>query len=116
MSPSDSLIPLSVRGFLRACITSCQQLEVLLLLHRSRIGWASSLVAHTIGIPDLEAEAHLHALADCGLLRLTLGDDPLFHYNPSRPQWAAAIDTLVDLMPRAGAEILELVRSSSVRA
>lgn len=103
-------IPEEVRRFVLQCIDSVEQLEVLLLLHRSpAVVWSPEAVATTLySNPDSIARrlAGLHAR---GLLSVTEASS--YRYLPKTPELAATVTLLADTYRQRRVAVITVIAS-----
>jgi hypothetical protein len=94
---STKALPDDVIRFLNRHIDSVEQLEVLLLLHRSvESDWTAEMVAAALYTHPASAGRRLAALCDDGLIVLSPSHPGAFRYLPDRSGTGEMIATLAD--------------------
>ena len=101
-------VPDDVAQFVRAALSSVQQLEVLLLLHASEQAWRPDDVASRLKTHAGAAAGCLQALA---LVGLAAEDADGYRYAPGRR--AALVDRLAELYPAYRTRITGLIYSEA---
>lgn len=107
-------IPPDVREFVRRDINSVFQLEVLLLLHRTRDRlWTVMEVSQELGIDPEIAERQLVSLIHLGLIQATNTIPVSYSYDPDDEKGETIIDKLALSFVNQRVAIFSLILSDS---
>jgi len=118
-------LPSHVADFVCERIHSIEQLEVVLLLHRTvDESWTVERIAQALRIAESNAASALGHLTSRGLLERDEQLGPGFRYAPARQELAQSVGELVELYPTARVEIvmwisrcaMDRIRTAHVRA
>lgn len=95
---SQSQIPPDVQQFIATHINAAEQLDILLLLHKSPDrSWSAADVSQAVFTVPTSATARLEELVARGFLTSTGGADPQYRYAPT----SAALDVEVKALAEA---------------
>lgn len=110
--------PEAVRAFVREYINSVEQLEVLLLLHRtSPREWTAVAVARELRIDPISAARRLAEFQERGLVRARASHDALeFWYEGTSPDKDRAISQLALAYKERRNSVLNLIFSTPTDA
>jgi hypothetical protein len=114
MVGQDELSP-ELRAFLYSCIDAIEQLEMLLLLHRSGRPWTTHLVAAELGLADIATRAGLETLTARGLLSAKAGDEVTYRFDPRTPELARYASLLAETYATSRGAVLRFVASRAPR-
>lgn len=116
MSPSP--LPEAVRSFVRDYITSVEQLEILLLLHRTAPReWTAVAVSRELRLDTMSATRRLADFHERGLLRCRTSRDALeFWYEGTSPERDRIISQLAEAYQDRRTSVLRLVFSTPTDA
>lgn len=112
---TDRGIPDAVRHFIADSIDSAEELDLLLLLHRTpdRTWDAESASQVVYSVPQSTRD-RLVELARKGLAREAPGTPVSFQYGPQTPELEAAVDELASIYRVRRAEVVSLVLAKGV--
>lgn len=115
---SGAGLPDSVRAFVRQYIDSVEQLEVLLLLHRtSPREWTAVAVGRELRIDPISAARRLADFQERGLVRARPTEDALrFWYEGTAPDTDRAIAELATAYKERRTSVLNLIFSTPTDA
>jgi hypothetical protein len=90
------LLPEEIRAFLEHCVTSVEELALLLMLMASAGRWWDAAAAgQTLGLPERRARRMLDSLTTRNLLDIRISDDVHYQFRPGSADLqhgAAALD------------------------
>lgn len=111
MAPEQD-IPANVRTLVVQLIDSVVQLEALLLLHADpQRAWAPEDMAKELRIEAAGAQDQLTILASRGLVGIVDPDTGTYHYGPSSPELAEAVNGLAKAYADRRVTIIGLIYS-----
>jgi hypothetical protein len=88
-------LPEDVRRFIAGCIDTAEELDLLLLLHRTpERAWDAESAAQAVYSVPASTGDRLATLAGKGLLAAEPGPPPSFRYTPRTPELAAQVSAL----------------------
>jgi hypothetical protein len=97
---TDSDLSEDVKKFITEHINSLEQLEVLLLLHRHpEKAWTAHDVSQELRLSPTSVAMRLANLEKRGLLAVSESSDPLYRYQPQKPDFEPAVDNLAQAYP-----------------
>jgi hypothetical protein len=115
MSQSHSDLPADIRAFLYSCIDAVEQIDILMLLHRSGQAWTAAATAAQLGLADAVARHHLETLVARGLLQITVASDVSYAYAPRTTDLRGYADRLSELHASSRTAIIRFVASNPRR-
>lgn len=112
---TDRGIPEEVRRFIADSIDSAEELDLLLLLHRTpdRTWDAASASQVVYSVPQSTSD-RLITLAGKGLVRAEPGTPTAYRYAPASPELREAVDSLAAVYRARRAEVVSLVFANGV--
>lgn len=112
---TDRGIPDEVRRFIAASIDSAEELDLLLLLHRTpERTWDAASASQVVYSVPQSTRDWLVALVRKGLLREEPGSPPTYRFAPASPGLAEAVDELAAIYRVRRAEVVSLVFANGV--
>ena len=106
-----------VRRLLGQHIESYEQLEIVLLLHRTRdVQWTAEAVGRSLNIRDAEAAGALATMQRRQIISVAPEPDGSvrYAYAPSSPADAAAVDQLAEAYATQRIEIMKLMNANAM--
>jgi hypothetical protein len=104
--------PADLKQFLLDHVTSVEQLEVLLLLHKTPDkGWNALSVSQQLYTHRDAAARRLADLRALGLLTATEEADPLYRYQPTTPAHADLVNRLAQVYMERRVTVISLIYS-----
>ena len=99
-----------VQRFVADNIQSAEQLDILLLLHRSpeRV-WTAREVSEAVFTVPTSATMRLEELVEAGLLTTKGGADPAYEFSPSSPTLRGQVDALAEAYRDDRVGVIQLV-------
>jgi hypothetical protein len=104
-------LPQAVQSFIAGHIDSAVQLELLLLIHRTRATWDASTVSAELKIDAGWAGSQLALLCDQGLLRCNPGPPAVYEYHPRTTELDAAVAALAAAYADRRVSVISLIYS-----
>jgi hypothetical protein len=97
-------------------LTSVEQLEVFILLHRSPARhWSAVEIAQELGIADAEAEAALERLGSDNFLDIKISNDVVYRYNPVDPALREVATRVTEFYVHHRISVMNLITAASLR-
>jgi len=113
---ASAAISPELRAFIYSCFDAVEQVELLVLLHRSDEPCTAHAAAQASGLGDAAARHHLETLAACGLLQVLVGDETTYRFAPKRTELQTYADALVVAYGRSRTAIVRLVVTNPLRS
>lgn len=106
----DGAISPEIRRFIAEHIDAAEQLEILLLLHRSpERAWTALEVSQSIYTVPASATMRLEGLVAHGFLTSTGGADPQYRYSPGSAELRAQVDALAEAYRADRVSLIKLI-------
>ena len=112
---TESGLSENVKKFIIDHINSVEQLEVLLLLHsHKQKEWSAREASQELRINQDSAKVRLADLHSRGLLAVRESSDPLYRYQPQKPNFAQTVDDLAKAYPEYRVTVINLIFSKPI--
>lgn len=109
---SESSIPPEAVAFLRSCVDSLIELEVMLLLHRTKErDLSAASIAAELRIDRDTLESHLDRLSIKNVVDVKIAEDVLYRLRPLARERATALDILDAIYPDRRLAIAETIEA-----
>ncbi|MBE7553436.1 MAG: MarR family transcriptional regulator [Anaerolineales bacterium] len=109
---TDQGLSEEVKKFIAEHINSLEQLEVLLLLHsHPQQEWTAQEVSQELRLSQASAAMRLADLDKRGLLAVREASDPLYRYQPQKPDFEPTVDSLAKSYPDYRFTVINLIFS-----
>lgn len=105
-----------LRAFIYSCFDAVEQVELLVLLHRSEEPCTARSAAQASGLSDASSRHHLETLAACGLLQVAVGEETTYRFAPKRVELRTYADALAVAYARSRTEVVRLVVTNPLRS
>lgn len=101
-----------VKKFIVEHISSLEQLEVLLLLHRRQENeWTAEEVSQELRLSQASIAMRLADLEKRGLLAVREASDLLYRYHPQKPNFESTVNSLAEAYPTYRLTVINLIFS-----
>jgi predicted ArsR family transcriptional regulator len=109
---TDKGLSEEVKKFITDHINSLEQLEILLLLHsHPQQEWTAQAVSQELRLSQASAAMRLADLEKRGLLGVKETADPLYRYQPQKPDFEPTVDSLAKSYPDYRFTVINLIFS-----
>lgn len=109
---TDKGLSEEVKRFITDSINSLEELEILLLLHRyQEQEWTAAKVSQELRLSSASVAVRLADLEKRGLLIVNEASDPLYRYQPRKPDVATTVNSLAELYPNYRFTVTNLIFS-----
>lgn len=102
-----------LKAFVFACIDSVEQMETLVLLHGEREARSTHEVATRLGLTPGATRHHLETLTARGLLRIDVGDEARFRFEPKNDRLRGYADDLVAAYDQSRMQVLRVIAQNA---
>jgi hypothetical protein len=113
--PASEELPTDLRAFLYSCIDSVEQVEILVLLCRSRRAWTAAGTAAHLSMTDAAARNHLETLSARGLLHIDVGAEISYAYAPRSAQLRVYAERLTESYTTSRTAIVRFIATNPRR-
>jgi hypothetical protein len=108
-------LPSDLRAFLYSCIDSVEQVEILVLLCRSKRAWTAAATAAHLSMTDAAARNHLETLAARGLLQIAVATEVSYTYAPRSAPLREYAERLADSYTSSRLAIVRFIAANPRR-
>ena len=102
-----------LKAFVFACVDSVEQMEILALLHGATAPHSTQEVAARLGLTSNAARHHLETLTARGLLRIDVGAEARFSFEPRTERLRTYADQLVGAYQHSRMQVLRVITQNA---
>ena len=109
-------LPAELRAFLYACIDAVEQIDIIVLLHRTGRPLSARAVAEFAGLTDASARHHLETLTARGVLHVSTGSEVAYAYGPKTADLQRYSALLLEHYASSRTQVIQFVASTPRRS